>query len=100
MRTIKTISLGTLLSLAIAGVAQAQSLAVDAAIDSAAPYLTDSAKFFTGDSKGSFLGKGDDGKASDAPLPLLGASPLALAALAAAAYMRRRRQLKAGASAA
>lgn len=100
MRLIKTLSLGTLLSLAIAGVAQAQSLAVDAAIDSAAPYLTDSAKFFTGDSKESLLGKGDPGKASDAPLPLLGASPLALAVLCVAAYMRRRRRLNAIASAA
>lgn len=92
MRTIKTLSLGTLLSLAIAGGAQAQSFAVDKIIDSAAPSMSDS--------KESFLGKGDDGKSSDAPLPLLGASPLALAALGVAAYMRRRRRLNAAASAA
>ena len=100
MRTIKTLSLGTLLSLAITSGAQAQSLAVDQTINSAAPYLSDSTKFFTGDSKESFRRKDDDDKASDAPLPLLGASPLALAILGAAAYMRRRRRLNAVASAA
>lgn len=84
MRLIKIVTLGTLLSLAIAGGAQAQS---ETAYDSA-------------NCNASFLRNCTDGGNSDAPLPLLGASPLALAALGAAAYMRRRRRLKAAASAA
>lgn len=84
MRLIKTLTLGTLLSLAIAGAAQAQS---QKAYDRANCHA-------------SFKQTCTDGGNSDAPLPLLGASPLALAALGAAAYMRRRRRLKAAASAA
>ena len=83
-RPIKTLAFGTLLSLAVAGGAQAQS---QTAYDSA-------------NCNASFLRNCTDGGNSDAPLPLLGASPLALAALGAAAYMRRRRRLKAVASAA
>ena len=84
MRLIKTLTLGTLLSFVIASGAQAQS---QTAYDNA-------------NCNASFLRNCTDGGNSDAPLPLLGASPLALAVLGAAAYMRRRRRLKAVASAA
>ncbi len=81
MRLIKTLTLGTLLSLAIAGGVQAQT---ETAYDSA-------------NCNASFLQSCTGGGNSDAPLPLLGASPLALAALGVAAYVLRRRRLKAAA---
>ncbi len=84
MRPIKPLALGALLSLALAGGTQAQT---ETAYDSA-------------NCNASFLQNCTDSGNSDAPLPLLGASPLALAALGAAAYVRRRRRLKAAASAA
>lgn len=81
MKTLYTLAIGVVLATGFAQGAMAQTAT---AYDSANCHA-------------SFEGGCSDSGNSDAPLPLLGAGPLALAALGAAAVIRRRRRLTAAA---